>query len=49
MFFYIVVINQNVIYVDDYKIIKPLLKNVVHECAKCGATLVNPKGITKNS
>ncbi len=31
-----VVIDQNDVYVYDHKIIKPFLKNVVHECAKCG-------------
>jgi hypothetical protein len=36
MLFHKVVIDQNVVYVYDHKIIKPLAKNVVHECAKCG-------------
>ncbi len=35
MFFHKVVINENVVYVNNYKITKPLSKNVVHECAKC--------------
>jgi hypothetical protein len=48
MFFHIVVIDQNVVYVYDHKIIKPLLENVVHECAKCGKCIGESKGITKN-
>jgi hypothetical protein len=36
MLFHKVVIDQNVVYVYDHKIIKPLFKNVVHKCAKCG-------------
>jgi len=43
MFFHKVVIDQNVIYVNNYKIIKPLLKNVVHECAKCGGWIGESK------
>jgi hypothetical protein len=37
-------INQNVIYVDDYKIIKPFLENVIHKSAKCGGCISEPKG-----
>jgi hypothetical protein len=29
-------IYQNVVYVDDDKVIKPFLENVIHESAKCG-------------
>jgi hypothetical protein len=36
MHFHKVVIDQNVVYVYDHKIIKALPENVVHECAKCG-------------
>jgi hypothetical protein len=36
MLFHGVAINQNVIYVDDHKVIKPLSENVIHEGAKCG-------------
>jgi hypothetical protein len=35
MFLHKVIIDQNVVYVYDLKIIKPLLENVVHECVKC--------------
>jgi hypothetical protein len=38
-----VVINQNVVYVDDHKVIKPLLENVIHEGAKCGGCIGEPK------
>jgi hypothetical protein len=38
-----VVIDQNVVYVYDYKIIKPLLENVIHECAKCGGCIGESK------
>jgi len=38
-----VVIDQNVIYVYDHKIIKPFLENVVYECAKCGECIGESK------
>jgi len=38
-----VAINQNVIYVDNHKIIKPFSKNVVHEGAKCGRCIGESK------
>jgi hypothetical protein len=38
-----VVINQNVVYVFDHKIIKPFLENVIHECAKCGECIGESK------
>jgi hypothetical protein len=38
-----VVIDQNAFYVYDHKIIKPLSKNVVHECAKCGGCIGESK------
>jgi hypothetical protein len=41
-------INQNVVYVDDHKIIKPFAENVIHESAKCCGCIGSPKGITKN-
>jgi len=37
-------IDQNVIYVDDHKIIKPFTENVIHENAKCGGCIGEPKG-----
>jgi len=37
------VINQNVVYVYDHKIIKPLSENVIHECAKCGRCIGESK------
>jgi hypothetical protein len=43
-----VVIDQNVIYVHDHKVIKPLSDNVIHEGAKCGGCISESKGITKN-
>jgi hypothetical protein len=39
MLFHRVVIDQNVVYIDDCKIIEPFSKNVVHECAKCGGCI----------
>jgi hypothetical protein len=38
-----IAINQNVVYVDDHKVIKPLSKNVIHEGAKCGECISEPK------
>jgi hypothetical protein len=38
-----VTIDQNVIYVDDDEVIKPFLENVVHEGAKCGGCIGEPK------
>ncbi len=38
-----VAINQNVVYVDDHKVIKPLSENVIHEGAKCGGCICEPK------
>jgi len=37
-------IDQNVVYVDDNKVIKPFPKNVIHESAKCGGCVGEPKG-----
>jgi hypothetical protein len=36
-------IDQNVVYVDDDKIIEPFLENVIHESAKCGGCISEPK------
>jgi hypothetical protein len=36
MFPHGVVVDQNVIYVYDHKVIKPVPENVIHERAKCG-------------
>jgi hypothetical protein len=36
-------IDQNVIYVDDNVVIKPFLRNVIHENAKCGGCIGEPK------
>jgi hypothetical protein len=36
-------INQNVVYVDDHKVIKPLSENVIHEGAKCGGCIGEAK------
>jgi hypothetical protein len=38
-----VAINQNVVYVDNHKVVKPLSKNVIHEGAKCGGCIGEPK------
>jgi hypothetical protein len=38
------IIDQNVVYVDDHKVIKPFLKNVIHESAKCSGCIGEPKG-----
>jgi hypothetical protein len=38
-----VAINQNVVYVDDHKVIKPFSENVIHECAKCGGRIGESK------
>ncbi len=43
MLFHIVVIDQNVIYVYNHKIIKPFPENVIHECGKCGKCTNEPK------
>jgi len=47
IFLYGVVINQNVVYVNDHKVIKPLSENVIHEGAKCGGciTYLKPKPV----
>jgi hypothetical protein len=37
MFLHRIVIDQNVVYVYDHKVIKPLSENVVHEGATRGA------------
>ncbi len=37
-------IDQNVVYVNDYKIIKPFSENIVHEGAKRGGCIGEPKG-----
>jgi len=37
------IIDQNVVYVDDDKIIKPFSENVIHESAKCGGCVGEPK------
>jgi hypothetical protein len=37
-------IDQNVVYVNDYKIIKPFPENVIHESAKCDKRIGEPKG-----
>jgi len=39
-----IAIDQNVIYVYEHKIIKPLTKNVVHERAKCGERIGESEG-----
>jgi hypothetical protein len=36
-------IDQNVVYVDDNKVIKPFPENVIHESAKCGGCIGEPK------
>jgi hypothetical protein len=43
MLLHAVAINQNVIYVDDDKVIKPLSENVIHEGAKCGGCIGESK------
>ncbi len=43
MLFHGIAINQNVVYVDDHNVIKPLSENVIHEGAKCGRCIVEPK------
>jgi hypothetical protein len=43
MLFQKVVIDQKVVSVYNHKIIKPLLENVVHECAKCGMCIGESK------
>jgi hypothetical protein len=43
MLFHKVVIDQNVVYVYDHKIIKPPPENVIHECAKCGGCIGESK------
>jgi hypothetical protein len=43
MLFHRVAIDQNVIYVYDHKVIKPLLENVIHESAKCGECIGESK------
>jgi hypothetical protein len=36
-------IDQNVVYVDDNKVIKSFSENVIHENAKCGECVGEPK------
>jgi hypothetical protein len=36
--------DQNVIYVNDHKIVKPFPENVIHESTKCGGCIGEPKG-----
>jgi hypothetical protein len=36
-------IDQNVVYVNDNKVIKPFPKNVIHESAECGGCIGEPK------
>jgi hypothetical protein len=44
MFFQGATIDQNVVYVDDDdKVIKSFLGNVIHESAKCGGCVSEPK------
>jgi hypothetical protein len=43
MLFHKVVIDQNVIYMYDHKIIKPLLENVIHGFEKCGECIGESK------
>jgi hypothetical protein len=38
-----IAINQNVVYVNDHKVIKPLSENVIHEGAKCGGCIGESK------
>jgi hypothetical protein len=38
-----VVIDQDVVYVYDDEVIKPLPKNVIHEGAKCGRCIGESK------
>jgi len=49
MFFHRIIIDQNVIYVYDHKVIKPLSEDVFMKVQNVAGALVNPKGITKNS
>jgi hypothetical protein len=44
MFFQETTIDQNVVYLDDHKVIKPFPENVIHESAKCGGCIGEPKG-----
>ncbi len=37
------IIDQNVVYVDDDKIIKPFSKNVIHESVERGGCISEPK------
>jgi hypothetical protein len=43
MFLHGINIDENVVYVYDHKIIKPLSKDVIHECAKCGGCIGESK------
>jgi len=43
MFLHGIVIDQNVVYVNDHKIIKSLSENVIHEGVKCGGCIGEPK------
>jgi len=44
MFFQGATIDQNVVYVDDHKVIKLFLENIIPESAKCGECIGEPKG-----
>jgi hypothetical protein len=44
MFFEGATIDQNVVYVDDHKVIKPLPEDVIHDSAKCGRCIGELKG-----
>jgi hypothetical protein len=33
-----------IVYVNDHKVIKPFSENVIHESAKCGGCIGEPKG-----
>jgi hypothetical protein len=43
MFLHGITIDQNVIYVYDHKVVKPLLEDVIHECAKHGGCIGESK------
>jgi hypothetical protein len=38
-----IVIDQNVVYVYDHEVIKPLPEDVIHEGAKCGRCIGESK------
>jgi len=37
------IVDQNVMYVDDNKVIKPFPENVIYENTKCGGCVGEPK------